>query len=55
MSDDNYYRNLLVRYVRHVAMEEGVDFLDTRLGLGSDVEWTDEEWADLQALRKEAR
>jgi hypothetical protein len=45
------YRSMLARYIHHVSEEEGVDFLDSRRGVCSDVQWTDEEWAEIQDLR----
>lgn len=46
------YRNLLVRYIAHVGANEGIVYLsnrrrDTNL-------FTDEQWAELRRLAKEA-
>lgn len=45
------YRDMLVRYIRHVGMEEGSDFLENRHGVCSDVRWTDKEWLAMRYLR----
>jgi len=49
------YRDLLVKYIRHVVSEEGVDYICSGAGLRhSDVPFTKEEQAELYALHSEA-
>lgn len=45
------YRELLRKYIEHVESCEGTTFLSEYYrGAPSDVEFTEEEWADLQRL-----
>jgi len=44
------YRALLVKYINHVGYEEGSTFL---VHQGHEIEFTDEEWAELQVLDAE--
>ncbi len=45
------YRDLLIKYINHVDMNEGVSFLDRRDWFG-DTYFSEEEWAELQELDK---
>lgn len=48
------YRALLSKYISHVGQEEGTTFLfDRPPSSYNDVEFTDEEWAELQLLEGE--
>ena len=47
-------RSLLVRYIRHVQVCEGVDYIDSGCHY-DDAAFTDAEWRLLEALSKEAR
>lgn len=44
------HRQLLIKYINWVGDEEGSTFLDHRQAWLSDVEFTDEEWEELQRL-----
>lgn len=47
------YRNLLIRYIRLVGEQEGIDFLGSKPEHCS--EWiTEEEWLELTLLSEEA-
>ncbi len=45
------YKDLLIKYINHVGMNEGVSFLDRRCWFG-DTYFSEEEWAELQELDK---
>lgn len=47
------YRALLLQYIRFVRECEGVDFIDSRRS-EADVEFTNEEWQELELLSAEA-
>ena len=47
-------RSLLVRYIRHVQVCEGVDYIDSGCHY-DDATFTDAEWRLLESLAKEAR
>lgn len=44
------YRQLLIKYINHVGMEEGTTFLNFQGSWDDSVEFTDEEWAELKQL-----
>lgn len=46
------YKQLLLKYINHVGISEGTTFLDNshRSEWNDSVEFTDEEWAELQEL-----
>lgn len=49
------YRALLLKYIAHVAVNEGVDFIDNefyRDMYGRGVKFTDEEWRELRVLNE---
>ena len=46
------YRDLLIKYIRHVADMEGVTFIDIRHRTG---EMSPDEWAELERLVNEIR
>jgi hypothetical protein len=48
------HRELLLKYIRHVKDCEGVDFI-TKGGDLSEIDFTPEEWAELEALALVAR
>jgi hypothetical protein len=47
-------RSLLVRYIRHVQVCEGVDYIDSCRHF-DDASFTESEWSLLESLAKEAR
>ena len=49
------YRELLLKYIQHVKDCEGVEFIIDGSTALSDVDFTPEEWAELEALALVAR
>jgi len=49
------HKTLLAKYIRFVRLAEGVDFIhrDYRSELQSDIEFSDEEWSELERLSAE--
>ncbi len=45
------YKDLLIKYINHVGMNEGVSFLDHRYYFGQSY-FSDDEWEELQILDK---